>query len=93
MHFGTYIEAVKGYRLFYGAGYPQARILLPPEEGEMVRFGGLGVRFMIDGLQTGGTFALVEHPIEPRVLAAPMHTPVNYPPHQRERQTGEQPGA
>ncbi|HZC19993.1 MAG TPA: cupin domain-containing protein [Rubrobacteraceae bacterium] len=40
----------------------------------MVRFGGLGVRFMIDGLQTGGTFALVEHPIGPRVLATPMHT-------------------
>ena len=40
----------------------------------MVWFGGLGVRFMIDGVQTGGSFALVEHPIGPRVLAAPMHT-------------------
>ena len=29
---------------------------------------------MIDGAQTGETFALVEHPIEPRILAAPMHT-------------------
>lgn len=57
-----------------GAGYPQARILLPPEEGEMVRFGRLGVRFMIDRPQTGWTFALVEHPIGPRVLATPMHT-------------------
>jgi quercetin dioxygenase-like cupin family protein len=28
----------------------------------------------IDGKETGETFALVEHPIEPRVLAAPMHT-------------------
>jgi quercetin dioxygenase-like cupin family protein len=36
--------------------------------------GGLGVRFMIEGAQSGGTFALVEHPIEPRVLAAPLHT-------------------
>jgi quercetin dioxygenase-like cupin family protein len=29
---------------------------------------------MIEGAQSGGTFALVEHPIEPRALAAPMHT-------------------
>ena len=29
---------------------------------------------MINGAESGGTFALVEHPIEPRVLAAPMHT-------------------
>ena len=55
-----------------GAG--NARIVLSPYEGEMVQFGGLGVRFMIDGAQSGGNFALVEHPIEPRVLAAPMHT-------------------
>jgi hypothetical protein len=39
-----------------------------------VRFGGLGVRFLIDGLRSGGGFSLVEHPIEPRSLAAPMHT-------------------
>jgi quercetin dioxygenase-like cupin family protein len=35
---------------------------------------GLGVRFMIDGAETGGNLALVEHPIAPRVLAAPLHT-------------------
>jgi quercetin dioxygenase-like cupin family protein len=55
-----------------GAG--GARIVLSPNEGERLRFGGLGVRFMIEGAQSGGTFALVEHPIEPRALAAPMHT-------------------
>jgi quercetin dioxygenase-like cupin family protein len=55
-----------------GAG--SARIVLSPDEGERVQFGGLGVRFMIDGAQSRGTFALVEHPIEPRALAAPMHT-------------------
>ncbi len=57
-----------------GAGNPRARILLSPGEGEMVWLDGLGVRFMIDGVVTGGTFALVEHPIGPRVLAVPMHT-------------------
>ena len=51
-----------------------ARIVLSPDEGEMVLMGGLGVRFMIGGDQSGGGFALVEHPIAPRVLAAPMHT-------------------
>ncbi len=57
-----------------GAGNPRARIVLSPDEGEAVEFGGLDVRFMIDGAQSGGNFALVEHPIGPRVLAAPMHT-------------------
>jgi quercetin dioxygenase-like cupin family protein len=56
------------------AGAGSARIVLSPDEGERVQFGGLGVRFMIEGAQTGDSFALVEHPIEPRVLAAPMHT-------------------
>ena len=56
-----------------GAGDQQARIVLSPDEGESVEFGGLGVRFMIDGAQSGGNFALVEHPIGPRVLAAPLH--------------------
>ncbi len=57
-----------------GAGNSRARIVLSPDEGETVWLGGLGVRFMIGGKQTGETFALVEHPMEPRVLAAPMHT-------------------
>jgi quercetin dioxygenase-like cupin family protein len=42
-------------------------------EGETVWLGGLGVRFLIRGEQTGGRFALVEHPIAPRALAAPTH--------------------
>ena len=47
--------------------------MLSPEEGEMVRFGGLCMRFMIDGTETGENFALVEHPIAPHTLAAPLH--------------------
>jgi quercetin dioxygenase-like cupin family protein len=57
-----------------GTGNSRARIVLPPDEGEMVMMGGLGVRFMIGADESGGGFALVEHPIAPRVLAAPMHT-------------------
>src|ERR671914_1085787 len=51
-----------------------ANILLSPDEGETVWLRKLGIRFMIGGEQTQGNFALVEHPIKPRALAAPMHT-------------------
>ena len=33
----------------------------------------MGVRFMLSGEETGGGFALVEHPMPPRALAAPLH--------------------
>jgi quercetin dioxygenase-like cupin family protein len=48
--------------------------LLGPDEGEVVRLLALGVRFMIDGETTGGAFSLVEHPLPPRALGAPLHT-------------------
>jgi quercetin dioxygenase-like cupin family protein len=49
--------------------------VLGPGEGASVQIGGaLGVRFMIEAAATGNRFALVEHPIAPRSLAAPMHT-------------------
>jgi quercetin dioxygenase-like cupin family protein len=38
-------------------------------EGETVELGGLGVRF----LTSGEGLSIVEHPIAPRTLAAPMH--------------------
>ena len=44
--------------------------VLRPGEGQTVDLGGLGVRFMA----TGEGFSLVEHPIAPRTLGAPMHT-------------------
>jgi mannose-6-phosphate isomerase-like protein (cupin superfamily) len=43
--------------------------VVTPTDGERVELGGLGVRFMA----TGEGFSLVEHPIAPRTLAAPMH--------------------
>jgi len=54
--------------------YPKTRTVLSPDEGETVWLRKLGIRFMIGGEQTQGNFALVEHPIGPRALAAPMHT-------------------
>jgi quercetin dioxygenase-like cupin family protein len=52
----------------------RARRVLSPDEGETVWLRKLGIRFMIGGEETRGNFALVEHPIGPRALAAPMHT-------------------
>jgi mannose-6-phosphate isomerase-like protein (cupin superfamily) len=43
--------------------------LITPQEGESVDLGGFGVRYMA----VGEGFSLVEHPIAPRTLAAPMH--------------------
>jgi quercetin dioxygenase-like cupin family protein len=48
--------------------------VLGPNHGEMVHLLALGVRFMIDGEATGGAFSLVEHPLPPRALGAPLHT-------------------
>jgi quercetin dioxygenase-like cupin family protein len=50
------------------------RNVLGPGEGEVVHLYALGVRFMIDAETTGGAFSLVEHPLPPRGLGAPLHT-------------------
>jgi mannose-6-phosphate isomerase-like protein (cupin superfamily) len=44
-----------------------------PGDGKVVDLGSLGVRFMIWSEESGGGFSLVEHPIPPRTLAAPLH--------------------
>lgn len=46
---------------------------LGTNHGRLVDLGGLGVRFKIYSEQTGGNFAVVEHPIEPGVIVEP-HT-------------------
>ena len=44
-----------------------------PADGKSGSLGMIGVRFMIDGDETEGRFSLVEHPMPPRALAAPLH--------------------
>jgi quercetin dioxygenase-like cupin family protein len=44
-----------------------------PQDGKAGFLGSIGVRFMIDGDETGGGFSLVEHPMSARALAAPLH--------------------
>jgi mannose-6-phosphate isomerase-like protein (cupin superfamily) len=49
------------------------RIAVQPAEGHSVDFGNLGVVWKIAGIETAGRFSIVEHPIPPRCLAAPLH--------------------
>jgi mannose-6-phosphate isomerase-like protein (cupin superfamily) len=44
-----------------------------PQDGKAGTLGTIGVRFMIDGFEAGERFSLVEHPMPPRALAAPLH--------------------
>ena len=47
--------------------------IVTPEDGMEGFLGSIGVRFMIDGDEAGRRFSLVEHPMSPRALAAPLH--------------------
>ena len=47
--------------------------IVGPKDGKSGLLGAIGVRFMVDGAESGGGFSLVEHPMPPRALAAPLH--------------------
>ena len=48
--------------------------IVGPNDGKAGSLGSIGVRFMIDTEEThAGGFSLVEHPMPPRALAAPLH--------------------
>jgi mannose-6-phosphate isomerase-like protein (cupin superfamily) len=47
--------------------------IISPHEGVEGFLGSIGVRFMIDGDDAEKRFSLVEHPMSPRALAAPLH--------------------
>jgi quercetin dioxygenase-like cupin family protein len=49
------------------------RTVIQPGEGQHFDFGSLGVHWRIEGTESAGRFAIVEHPIPPRSLAAPLH--------------------
>ncbi len=49
------------------------RLLAADDEADESELGGVRDRFMIDGADTDGRFALVEHRFAPKALAAPMH--------------------
>lgn len=47
--------------------------ILGPHDGHHAVLGGTSARLMIEGDDAGKRVALVEHPMQPRALAAPMH--------------------
>ena len=47
--------------------------IVGPRGAEEGFLGSIGVRFMIDGSEADERFSLVEHPMSPRALAAPLH--------------------
>jgi mannose-6-phosphate isomerase-like protein (cupin superfamily) len=55
---------------FDGSSGPR---IVGPTDGKMVDIGSIGARFMAWTEETGGGFSLVEHPIPPKGLAAPLH--------------------
>ena len=52
---------------------PTAPKIVGPADGESVTLQTIGVRFMVPGADSETRFSLVEHPIPPRGLAAPLH--------------------
>jgi hypothetical protein len=44
-----------------------------PHDGHLAILGGISARFVVAGDDASKRFALVEHPMQPRALAAPMH--------------------
>jgi mannose-6-phosphate isomerase-like protein (cupin superfamily) len=47
--------------------------IVGPDGGKLADLGPIGARMMIWTEETGGGFSLVEHPMPPRALAAPIH--------------------
>ncbi len=52
----------------------EGSFMVVPGGGEVVLRGGVGVIRKISSVATGGTFSVVEHPLEPGALAALPHT-------------------
>jgi mannose-6-phosphate isomerase-like protein (cupin superfamily) len=47
--------------------------IVSSDDGTVGFLGSIGVRFLIEGAEAGKRFSLVEHPMSPRALAAPLH--------------------
>ena len=43
------------------------------EDGPIAELGGCAARFLVWGEESGGGFSMVEHPVPPRSLCAPLH--------------------
>jgi quercetin dioxygenase-like cupin family protein len=54
-------------------GQIRARVLAAHQSAAVQSVGQIRNRFMVDGSETDGRFALLQHLFEPKALAAPMH--------------------
>ena len=54
-----------------------AKVKLGPSDGERADFPRLGTRYIVRSGDTDGRFALIEHTVPPKALAAPTHTHQN----------------
>lgn len=52
---------------------PTAGGVVRRDAARFADLGSFGVRFLLDAADTGGLLSLVEHPVPPRTLAAPLH--------------------
>jgi mannose-6-phosphate isomerase-like protein (cupin superfamily) len=64
------VDTLETVRRFDASQGPR---IVGPHDGKTIDLGVVGVRFLIWGEEAGGGFSLVEHPIPPRHLAAPLH--------------------
>ncbi len=55
------------------ASVPGSPTIIGPSDGLSVTLQTIGVRFMIPGVDSDARLSLVEHPMPPRRLAAPLH--------------------
>lgn len=53
------------------------QILFSPDAAASVQMGGLGIVFRLPGDLSNNSFAVVEHPLKPHTLAAPMHSHIH----------------
>jgi mannose-6-phosphate isomerase-like protein (cupin superfamily) len=47
--------------------------IVGPTDGDLGFLGSIGSRHVLDGAESGGHVSVVEHPMPPRALAAPLH--------------------
>jgi mannose-6-phosphate isomerase-like protein (cupin superfamily) len=47
--------------------------IIGPDDGDLGFLGSIGARHLLDGAETAGGVSVVEHPMPPRSLAAPLH--------------------
>jgi quercetin dioxygenase-like cupin family protein len=53
------------------------RVVIAPDEGNVILSGGVGFVGKLYGEENGGAFAIGEHPLGPGILAAPPHSHSN----------------